>query len=96
MSTPELELKLPNQMNYTIYIPVYTYDGVVYKGLDATFNMAAAKSRLKSVLPDAWKLSIPEMKDHFTKVRCGLAIVDLKQGLASPTWVEFSPNDLTA
>lgn len=96
MPVQEPELKLPNEMFYTIYIPVYTYDGVLYKGLDATFNMAAAKSRLKSALPDAWKLSIPEMKDHFTKVRCGLAIVDIKQGLNSTTWVEFSPNDLTS
>lgn len=95
MSDQTTELKLPNDMAYTLYIPVYTYDGVIYKGLDATFNLQSAKSKLKSVIPDAWRLNMSDFKDHFIKLRCGLAIVDLKYGISNITWVEFSPNDLS-
>jgi len=95
MSDPIIELKLPNDMAEVAYIPVYTYDGVSYKGLDITFNLQSAKSRLKSVIPDAWRLNLPELRDHFKNLRCGLAIVELKTGLSKTTWVEFSPNDLS-
>lgn len=89
-----VELKFPDVMSNTAYIPVYTYDGISYKGLDITFNLPSAKSRLKSVIPDAWRLNMDEFKDQFKNLRCGIAIIDLKTGISSATWVEFVPNDL--
>jgi hypothetical protein len=84
------EVKMPNDKK-NLYIPLMTNDGVNWTALEPSFVLPAAKSRLRSALPDVWQqMAVP---DKYRDVRCGLAIVKLQDIESSAYFLEFTPDD---
>jgi hypothetical protein len=91
MSDDTIDIKFPTDKQ-KLYIPIYTYDGVNWKALEPSFVLHAAKSRLRSEIPQAWK--IKAMPENYKHVRCGFAIVNTRDIEEQSYFLEFSPDDL--
>lgn len=82
-----MDLNLPIQYPTTIYVPVYSLDGIKCIALRATNDVHEAKSRLRSALPAAWELSDDELKGKYENLKCGLLVFDI--GKQPSSIVEF-------
>ena len=91
-----MEFKSPPQLPLSydgiIHIPVYTFDGINWKSIDCTSDIHIAKFRLKSVLPEPYKLNDPDYSLMFPKVRC--AILTYQLGIPISV-AEFPIKDFT-
>lgn len=88
MSSTEVKLSTDRK---SLYIPILSNDGVRWTALEPTFVLESAKSRLRSALPDQWKVFA--MPDKYRDVRCGLAVVSLQSIESSMYFLEFTPED---
>lgn len=86
-----MDLHLPVNYPSYIYIPVYSYDGIDFRALDATADVHAAKARLRSVLPPAWELTHEDLQHKYKELRCGLLTFQI--GKTPAFFTEFPIND---
>lgn len=84
------EVKLPDDKKH-LYIPLLTNDGITWSALEPSFVLPTAKSRLRSAIPDQWK--IMALPDKYKEVRCGLAIFNIQDIEPRVYFLEFTPDD---
>lgn len=78
----------------TLFFPTYSEDGgVTWKFLQPCLNIAEAKSRLRSQLPDGYHLVHDE---RFKNIKCGFLMGRTADMQSGEFFAELSPVDFVA